>query len=304
MINFKEIHLSDKNIIDSYLAGNMFRSCGFCFTNMLAWQVKFKTTFAVIEQTLFVRYFDADEKTLCYLMPVGKMDLQRSLSTIIDDAKENNVKFTMKHITQDMWDNINTVMPNTFQRQNDRDNDDYIYLRERLVSLSGRKLQSKRNHINRFKLDNPQWEYLTLSSQKDMDECSDMLDKWDDLNIHKARESLQYDYLATKIMLENFHFLQLRGGAIRINGKIVAFTLGEQLTGDTFVIHVEKAYNGINGAYAIINQQFAEREAAAYKYINREEDMGLDYLRKAKLSYYPDILLQKNTLVLPLSQVS
>lgn len=298
MIDFKIIELSDKKEIDSYLSVSGYNCCDFCFSNIFAWQSKFKYTFAVVRQTLFIRYFDNIENALCYLMPAGKMNLHSALSMIITDAKENNIKFIMKQITQEMWESINVVMPDMFQYQFDRDNDEYVYLSEKLINLQGRKLQSKRNHINRFKSDYSHWDYFSLNSKEELNECSSMLDKWDDLNIEKAEQSLRYDYIATKIMLENFHFLQLQGGAIRVNGKIVAFTVGEPLTDDTFVIHVEKAYSEINGAYAIINQQFAQNEAKDFKYINREEDMGLEYIRKAKKSYYPDILLHKRVLTL------
>jgi len=298
MIDFKIIELSDKKEIDSYFTNNRFRTCNLSFANMFAWQTKFKTSFAVIRGTLFIRYFDDTENALCYLMPIGEMNLQRSLQIIIDDTKENNIKFIMKQVTSEMWDIINISMPDTFQYQNDRDNYEYIYLSERLIKLPGRNMQSKRNHINHFKFDNQHWNYIPITTIEELEECSEMLDKWENLNFDKARQSLRYDYIATKILMKNFHFFMLKGGAIKINDKIVAFTIGEQLTDDTFVIHVEKAFNDINGAYAIINQQFAEHEASNYLYINREEDMGLEYLRKAKMSYHPDILLQKKVLTL------
>lgn len=297
MIEFKSIQLTDKKIIDKCLAGNTYRACDYCFTNLFTWQTKFRTTFAVIQDTLFVRYKEASGE-LCYMMPIGKMPLEKSLSVMLKDAEENNIPLVIKGITLNMWNDIKQVMPDVFQAVPDRNNDEYIYLSEKMISLKGKKLQSKRNHINRFKKDNPDWTYFSLSTPQDLEECSMMLDEWEEMNISKAEKSLRYDYMATKTMLGNYDLLGLCGAAIRVNGKIIAFTIGEELTKDTFVIHVEKAYNEINGAYTIINQQFAEHELSAYKYINREEDMGLEYLRKAKQSYYPDILLQEYILTL------
>ena len=297
MLEFKPILLSDKKAIDACLAGNTYRACDFCFANIFTWQPMFKTTFTIVQDTLFIRYKCRADR-FCYTIPVGKMPLEKSLQMIMDDAKKRNTPFAMNGVTVQMWEEINAVMPDTFRFIPDRDNDEYIYLTEKLISLAGKKLQSKRNHINRFKKDNPDWHYFALSSPEDLHECVEMLDMWEDINLYKAEKSLQYDYLATKTMLENFDALDLRGGFIRVNGKIVAFTIGQPLTDDTFVIHVEKAYSKINGAYAIINQQFAENEAAAYKYINREEDMGIENLRKAKQSYYPDILLQERVVML------
>ena len=297
MLHFKPISLSDKKAIDACLSNNTYRACDFCFTNLFAWQAKFKTTFAIEQHTLFIRYNDTAGE-LCYMLPIGKMPLEKSLPLIMNDAKENGIPFVMKGITDRMWDDIMTVFPDTFRYTHDRDNDEYIYLSEKLIELKGRKLQSKRNHINRFKKDNPDWTYVPIATVEDLDECARMFDQWDSLMLDKAPDSLRYDNIATKLMLENFDYLALRGGAIRVNDKIVAFTIGEPLTKDTFVTHVEKAYADVNGAYSIINQQFAEHEAATYKYINREEDMGLDSLRKAKESYYPDILLQERILSL------
>ena len=120
-----------------------------------------------------------------------------------------------------------------------------------------------------------------------------MLHEWMDVNGEDKDSSLEYDDLAATLMLENFDYLNLKGGLICVDGNIAAFTIGEELTEDTFIVHVEKAFTDIHGAYTIINQQFIENDASEYKYINREEDMGIENLRKAKLSYHPDILLEK-----------
>ena len=296
MINFKPITLSDKQSIDNCLKNNIFCTCDFCFTNLVAWQAKFKTCFAVVDETLFVRYQE-ENREFYYFLPIGKIPLKKSLALIIRDAEKNAIPLKIKIVGEQMWAHIENEMPNIFQFSYDRNNDEYIYLSEKLITLKGKKLQSKRNHINRLKSENADWSYLPISTAEELQECSSMLDAWENLNIGKAEKSLRYDYIAIKMILKNFRFLQLRGGIIRINDKIAAFTIGERLTNDTFVIHVEKAFGDIQGAYPIINQQFAQNEITdAYTYINREEDMGLEYLRKAKMSYYPDNLLKARIL--------
>jgi hypothetical protein len=190
-------------------------------------------------------------------------------------------------------DEIEAEMPDIFDYKFNRSVSDYIYSSEKLVNLTGKKLQSKRNHINRFKREN-EWEYGSLSGNPSLiKECKEMLDQWMEINMADKDPSLVYDDVATTLMLDNFEYLGLKGGVIRVRGKIVAFTIGEPLTRDTFVVHVEKAYTSIHGAYSIINQQFAEHETTGFTYINREEDMGFENLRNAKLSYQPDILLEK-----------
>ena len=295
MIHFKPIELSDKAKIDACLDGNTFRACDFSFTNMFAWNSKFKTQYDIQHKTLFLKFQEIDGETY-YMMPIGPMPVNESIQILQADAKASNRPFQMKGITVEMWEMISNKMPNQFKYIHERNNDEYIYLSSKLISLSGKKLQSKRNHINRFKIDNPDWQYFPITSKKDLSECVTMLNEWENIKEDKDR-SLQYDYIATRLMLEHFDELQLTVGAILVNGKIIAFTIGEKLTEDTFVVHVEKAFGEINGAYTIINQQFIEHEASKFKYINREEDMGLEPLRKAKLSYQPDILLEEGVLV-------
>jgi len=295
MIDYKNITLADKKAIDACFEGNTYRACDFSFTNLYAWNTRFKTVFAIEHKTIFLQFTDWGG-SIYYMMPIGKMPLKDAFAKMMHDAKEKNIPFQMKAVTLRMWDKIQAEMPGQFQYIHDRDNYEYIYLSEKLKALSGKKLQSKRNHINRFKNDNPDWEYFPLTTKEELQECIDMLDEWEEKNEQKVNRSLRYDYIATKIMLDNFDYLQLRGGAIRVNGKIIAFTLGEPLTDDSFVIHVEKARSDINGAYTIINQQFVEHCASEYKYINREEDMGIENLRKAKMSYYPDVLLEEGIL--------
>ncbi len=256
MIHFKPIELSDKPKIDACLDSNTFRACDFSFTNMLAWNAKFKTQYDIQHKTLFLKFLEVDGKTY-YMMPIGPMPINEAIQILQADAKASNIPFQMKGITVEMWETINKKMPNQFKHIHERNNDEYIYLSTKLISLSGKKLQSKRNHINRFKIDNPDWQYFPLTSKKELNECITMLEEWENIKENKNR-SLQYDYIATRFMLEHFDYLQLIGGAIRVNGKIIAFTIGEKLTEDTFVVHVEKAFGEINGAYTIINQQFIE----------------------------------------------
>lgn len=296
MIDFKQITLADKSAIDAIFEGNAYRACDFSFTNLYAWNARFKSVYAIIDHTIFLRFQDSDGQ-LYYMMPIGDMHLSKAINLIKQDAKENCIPFQMKGVSLDMWEALENEIPGELHRIPDVNNNEYIYFSEKLIKLSGKKLQSKRNHINRFKTDNPDWEYLTLKSKTDLEECAKMLDEWEDVNNLKNDFSQRFDYIATKIMLDKFDFLQLRGGAIRVNGKIVAFSIGEPLTSDTFVVHVEKAFGDMNGAYTMINQQFIEHEASAFTYINREEDMGMLNLRKAKMSYYPDLLLEESILI-------
>ncbi|MDR1653131.1 MAG: phosphatidylglycerol lysyltransferase domain-containing protein [Prevotellaceae bacterium] len=294
-MNFKSIEITDKKAIDNCLQYKNSRACDYCFANLFAWQHRYNTTFAIENNTLFAKF--NENGTTFYMFPVGKMPLQKSLELLEEDARNNKIPLKIKAVSEEIWRKIQAETPDKFMYIAERENFEYLYLTEKLINLSGKKLQSKRNHINRFKTDNPAWEFQLIQTREDCYQCWNMLKTWEAENADSSDPSLIYDFEASKLMLKHFEELELQGGMIKVNGKIVAFSLGEPLTNDTFVVHTEKAHRDMNGGYAIINQQFAENIAAKYLYVNREEDMGLDSLRKAKLSYKPEILLQEGIVV-------
>lgn len=292
MLAFRTIELEDRDTINLYLGKQNYRASDLCFTNLYSWGKKFNTQFAVENGWLFIRFKDNYDRN-SYLKPIGGGDIREGIDRIIEDHEQFDSVFQIRGLTKAMIAKIDEAMPGRFDYQLNMSVSDYIYTSEKLIHLKGKKLQSKRNHINRFKREN-EWEYRSLSDNPDMVQASkEALDKWMELNRQDKDPSLVYDDFATTLMLQHFDYLQLKGGAILVDGEVIAFTIGEALTNDTFIVHVEKAFNTIHGAYTIINQQFAENAAAEFTYINREEDMGMENLRRAKLSYQPDILLEK-----------
>ncbi|MDR2824513.1 MAG: phosphatidylglycerol lysyltransferase domain-containing protein [Prevotellaceae bacterium] len=294
-MNFKKIEITDKKLIDNCLQYKISRACDYCFANLFAWQDRYDTVFAIEHDTLFVKF--SESSATFYMFPVGKMPLKKSLELLKNDAEKHKIPLKIKAVSDEMWKQIQAETPDDFVYVIERENFEYLYLSEKLINLSGKKLQSKRNHINRFKADNPNWEFQLIQTREDCYECWNMLKIWEAENAEVSDKSLIYDFKASELMLKHLDELNLQGGMIKVNGKIVAFSVGESLTNDTFVVHIEKAHRDMNGGYAIINQQFAENIAAHYPYINREEDMGLDTLRKAKLSYKPEFLLQEGVVV-------
>lgn len=292
MLTFKSIELKDKDIINSYLSKQNYRASDLCFTNLYSWGKKFDTQYANTDEWLFIRFKDNNNRN-SYLKPIGGENIKEAVEVIMDDHKQFDTVFQMRGLTPEMISEIESAMPDVFNYKLNRSVSDYIYTTEKLIHLKGKKLQSKRNHINRFKREND-WQYKSLTGNPlVVKECIEMLNKWMQVNRIDKDPSLQYDDFATTLMLDNFEYLDLKGGLICVNNEIAAFSIGEKLTEDTFIVHVEKAFTTIHGAYNIINQQFIENEAADFTYVNREEDMGIENLRQAKLSYHPDILLEK-----------
>lgn len=167
----------------------------------------------------------------------------------------------------------------------------YIYTREKLATLAGKKLHGKRNHIARFK-DSGDWSYEPMTAEN-VEECRTMTYTWIHMREEKWNEEMNQEISVLHEAFDHMQELGLVGGVLRRDGQIVAFSIGERLNSETFVVHFEKAYPDLQGAYPMINQQFVLHECEGYAYVNREEDTGDPGLRKAKLSYYPDILLPK-----------
>jgi len=215
---------------------------------------------------------------------------------IVALAKMEKQKLRMHCMAEEEYVMINEWYPRQYQRDSRRQDSDYIYLREKLATLSGKKLHGKRNHINRFVENYPDWKYEMISADNE-EECARMAMKWCLENCADEEQNWEHDKIdESKLVIYAIRHreeLGMIGGALRANGKIVAITLGERLTPDTFVVHFEKAFYDIQGAYPMINREFVRNELETYTYVNREEDLGEEGLRKAKLSYRPERLLDK-----------
>ena len=212
---------------------------------------------------------------------------------LLTHAKEDNSKLYIESIEEADREFLEKYFSGIFQIEENRDSFDYIYTVDKLTSLAGKKLHGKRNHIARFK-DNEDWSYEPMTAENKQ-ECYDMNLKWCDRRACKWNEDKSDEQCALNQAMKYFDALHLEGGILRKAGEIVAFTIGERLNSDTYVVHFEKAFPEIQGAYPMINQQFVMHNCQEYSYVNREDDAGDEGLRKAKLSYYPDILLKNYT---------
>ena len=195
---------------------------------------------------------------------------------------------------------LEEMFPGRYEFSPVRRSFDYLYETKKMVSLAGKKYQPKRNFISRFKTQNPDWTYESICPDGDpelcrrqLEECRAMTDEWCALNGCIHDESMQMEACAVRKALEDFIPLKLRGGMLRTGGRLVAYTLGERLNSDTFIVHAEKAFSDVTGAYPMISRTFLEHEAAGLQYVNREDDAGDEGLRKAKLSWNPAYMLEK-----------
>ncbi|MCL1937007.1 MAG: phosphatidylglycerol lysyltransferase domain-containing protein [Candidatus Azobacteroides sp.] len=291
MLHFSPVTIDDRETIQAFFYKSVFRNCDFSFSNIFNWKHLYNTTFVVEEGFLYFR-FQTLEDLPGYLFPLGEGNLQQAIERMLQDAEDRGVEFRLYSITQKMFDLIEQCMPGQFIFTTERDWFEYIYLSDDLISLAGKKYQAKRNHIHKFKR-TYQWEYLPITRDI-VPDCMRLYDRW--CKEHGGcytEQSLIEERIATQKAFEYYEPLGLIGGALRINGEILAYSYGQALTKDTFGVHAEKSLYDIDGGFTMINQQFAEHNCADYLYINREEDLGIEPLRQAKTSYHPAILLEK-----------
>lgn len=290
MISFKDITLADKDTITSFTMKSDRRNCDLSFSNLCSWRFLYDTKFAVADNFLVFKFWAGEQ--LAYMMPIGTGDLKAILRKLIEDADKEKQSFCMLGVCSNMRVDLETTLPSQFVFTEDRDYADYIYLKSDLSTLKGKKFQSKRNHINRFRNTYPDYEYTPITPDR-IQECLDLEAEWCKVNNCDQQEGTGNERRALIYALHNFEALGLTGGILHVNSKIVAFTFGMPINHETFGVHVEKADTTIDGAYAMINYEFANRIPEQYIYINREEDLGIEGLRKAKLSYQPVTILEK-----------
>lgn len=290
MLAFKPVELSDKPLLQPFLYQHQKLLCNWSFPNMILWHDAYLPHYTFVNDMLFV---SALKNKPVYGFPIGEGDIQSAINTLIEHTKKHNHILTLAFLTDEMRETLESLFPNQFSFEEDRGTFDYIYNVNDLLHLKGKKYQSKRNHINQFK---KKYDYtyhpLTV---KDIPECLEMQNQWyNENNCSTDTCSLELENCAVKRGLGFFGQMDMKGGVLRVNNKIIAFTLGQALNKDVFEVNIEKAFKDYHGAYAMINQLFVEAEMQNYQYINREEDVGEASIRKAKLSYYPTIILKKH----------
>lgn len=297
-IDFKPITIDDKEVITSFTLPSPLRNCDLAFSNMCSWRFLYQSEYAVYKNFLLIRFYieEKNKKRIAYMRPIGNGDFRDALLQLEEDSWQHGHPLLMLGVTPISKDLLEEAFPGEFSYIPERDYFDYIYLREDLATLKGKKFQAKRNHVNKFKKQYA-YEYEPLTAEL-VPECLEFEAKWYKANrTDDDLEELTDERKSMIFALNHFKELNLLGGAIRIDHKLVAFTFGSPINQDTFGVHVEKADTDYDGAYSIINQEFASRIPEQYVYVNREEDLGIPGLRKAKLSYNPTILLPKAAVI-------
>lgn len=284
MLNFRDIRLEDKDRARELLSFSDFRGCEYTFGNNFIWSKPYKMKIA------FYKDFYLAESGGEYFYPAGRGDVKEVISLLRDYVRDRGQNLRICSSPKSGMEYLKVLYGDSVEIQSRADYFDYCYNREDLEYLIGKKYHSKRNFINRFMQN--KWSYEEVSGENIKD-CHTVLDKWFKENYDGSDSSMEDELFASRQGLEHFAELDFTGGILKVEGEPVAFTFGERINSDSFDVHVEKGLDLYDGTYPMINREYVSRMPADIKYINREEDMGEQNLRKAKLSYHPVFMEEK-----------
>lgn len=291
MIDFIPANITHKEVYSSFFTDDRERGCEYSFVNLIMWG---QQNIATLEKNLIrLSYYGGH---IAYAFPVGENDKQKVLSAIIEDAKERDIPCVFMGVYKEDKEILETLFPNKFRFVLNRDSFDYVYDITDLCELSGRKYHQKRNHLHRFKEAQP--DYTTEEITKDnIYLVKDFASAWykEKLSLNPVSD-FDMEQIALGKAMQNYDALSMEGLILKNNDEVLGFTMGSRLSHNTFDIHFEKAKDNIQGAYAAINNEFAlylHNKYPSVLYLNREEDMGIEGLRRAKESYRPHHLVEK-----------
>ena len=291
MIQFHRVCLEDKNHYDACLMAEPERGCEYSFANVLVWG---RQELARIHGCI-VLFSHFNGRTI-YPYPIGPGDKRAALEAVLEDARQRGIPCRITGMLEGDCRDLETWFPGQFEFRTARDNFDYVYTVEALADLRGKKLQKKRNHVNRFRTEHPDYRVEPISCAN-IARVQHMINDW---YVTRRKWDPQGDYLLESLAMAKsfkcYDALGMEGIALLDGERVLAVTMGSRLTGDTFDVHFEKAAEDVDGAYNTVNCEFARHIRLKYPevmYLNREDDLGLEGLRKAKLDYQPHHLVEK-----------
>ena len=292
MLRFQPITPADRATIERYTLRGASQNCDYAFANMVCWQALYRSEWAEHEGFLLIRFRIDGGEQIGYMQPVGEGAFTPLLSLLEGDAAAMGQPLRLIGLTSEGAEQLRTAAPEEWLITTDRNYYDYLYDREALAQLVGKHYQPKRNHINRFTALYPMHRYEPLTAAH-AEACLELEREWCRQREGCREGALAAEMRAMECAFDHFEALGLEGGALFVEEQLVAFAYGSAVTEETFVVHVEKADTSFEGAFAMINRSLARQLEGRYRWINREEDLGIEGLRKAKLSYSPAALVEK-----------
>ncbi len=293
MLEFKSIELEDKELFEEHTYCHGYHNIEASFANIYLWSKVWGISMATDEDAMYLYIDNGCEKS--FMLPPFLKECETNISRPIKKCEEylKSVKETpplIKGVTGMIKEKIEKDCPGEYLFTTDRKNFDYVYLSEDLCTLSGKKYHAKRNHINRL-IKEHSYEYKRYTSDY-YESCIELCRQWMQ-GKDEILEGHEEEHSVIRNALANLEALGLVCGMMFIDDELEAFSIGEKFDKDMAIIHIEKANPDIQGSFALINREFAKNEWCDVKYINREEDLGIEGLRRSKLSYNPVFLIEK-----------
>ena len=290
-IDFQPIKIEDKKTYDDFLFRERERGCEISFANVFLWG---EQSIAVGDGYLLLLSKFGEHRV--YPFPLGPSDKKPLIDRIILDSKIRKIPCYIGGVSREAKKFMEENYPEKFRFDFREGSFDYVYDINDLADLPGKKYHSKRNHINRFLEDYPDYS-VKIITEENLPLVEKMAEEWFNFRLIENPESdYRMERQALKRATLNYKALSLEGIALYVKGEVVAFTVASRMAEDTFDVHFEKALPDVKGAYAMINCEFAKYIRDKYpsvKFLDREEDMGLEGLRKAKRSYHPHHQVEK-----------
>ena len=288
-IEFHPVTVADKPLFEYYMLGAEEQNCDLNFANIFCWSTTYHSEVAEVEGFLVIRFDNGGVKS--YMQPVGWGDKRVVLELLREDTFALRTPLRLYGLSAEWRKFLEENYPSEFAFDAPRSLCDYIYRTSDLAQLQGRRYQPKRNHLNHF-VARYKWhaEPLSVDNIKD---CIALYNKW--LSGRELGEAEFAEQQALYCAFENFDALGLRGLVLYADGATVAFSYGTPISRTTFCTHIEKHDSSVDGAATMINRLMAQSLEEEFEFINREDDLGLEGLRFAKMSYHPALLLDKTS---------
>lgn len=295
-MEFKNIDIDAIEELTPYFDMVDYEACEYCFTTMFMWQHTYKTRYH-IEDDFAVIFGEFDGEVFSVLPLATKENMEKAINFAMDYFAYIKSKVYLRGINKEVVEFLQKKYGDRFDYIEERDFFDYIYDAEKLRTLVGRKNRKKRNHLNYFSNEYKGRYEMRNLSEEDFSACMDLMDKWKIQKEENNQEVEDDETIAIEKVFKNFRRFdgRVKVFGVFIDGNLEAFSIGEYMNENTALIHIEKANPEIRGLYPFINQQFLVNEFADAEFVNREEDLGIEGLRKAKMSYYPIRFAEKYT---------
>ena len=311
MIVFDDLHISHREEALKHLSAWDLQGAENAFAGLYMWKDYFNTQIAFSGDFMYVKS-SMPGRDCRFSIPKGNGDLKAAVQQLIamctpfgapnskpfgspnnepndsPNSGPNDSRFTL-FLEEASKERLEQLMPGVFTFEPIRAGFDYIYLTDDLVQLAGKKYHSKRNFVQRFDREQEgRWEFKTITPEM-LPLIAEFNGNWYQTNTGGGAPEIK----ATANLFDNYTALECMGCALFVDGQMVAYEVGSRINSDMVGVHIEKANSAYVGAYQKINHLFATHFCQKFKYINREDDVGVEGLRKAKLSYHPYKLLSK-----------